>query len=133
MLTEPDVFNENCPCRQLLKLLAEKWVLLIVHALAGGPLRTAALRRAVGGISEKMLFQTLRRLERSGLVERRAYAEVPPRVDYRLTDLGRSLSVPVRAMDAWIEQNLKAVQKAEQAYDSAQAGEAKPAGRESAA
>ena len=52
MLTEPDVFNEHCPCRQLLKLLAEKWVLLIIHALAGGPLRTAALRRAVGGISE---------------------------------------------------------------------------------
>lgn len=118
MLMQPDVFDENCPCRQLLKLLAEKWVLLVIHALTDGPRRTAELRRAVGGISEKMLFQTLRRLERSGLVERRAYAEIPPRVDYRLTALGHSLSVPVRAIDAWIEQNLKAVQKAERAYDA---------------
>lgn len=120
MRAQPDIFDEHCPCRILLKLLAEKWVLLIIHALTAGPLRTAELRRAVGGISEKMLFQTLRRLERSGLVERRAYAEVPPRVDYRLTELGRSLAKPVRAMDAWIEENLNAVQNAEQAFDVAQ-------------
>ena len=84
-------------------------------ALAGrGPKRTAEIRRRVDGISEKMLIQTLRDLERSGFVARGApIAEVPPRVDYRLTTLGASLSKLVRALDDWVEGNFLAIAKAQ--------------------
>lgn len=113
----PDVFNAHCPSRAILELLAEKWALLIVHTLSGGPLRTAELRRAVGGISEKMLIQTLRRLEQHGFVLRRAYAEVPPRVEYALTPLGASLSEPIRALDTWVERHLGEVEAARRAFE----------------
>jgi DNA-binding HxlR family transcriptional regulator len=94
-----DVFNPGCPSRAVLEMLAEKWALLVVHTLANGPARTSQLRRQVGGISEKMLIQTLRRLERNGFVSRRAYPEVPPRVEYSLTALGASLSEPITTLD----------------------------------
>ena len=93
----------DCPARALLTTLADKWALLLIHALSEGPHRTGALRRRVGGISEKMLVQTLRRLETSGLVSRRSYAEVPPRVEYDLTERGWSLSPLVTAIDRWVE------------------------------
>ena len=80
-------------------------------------LRTAELRRAVGGISEKMLIQTLRRLEQHGFVLRRAYAEVPPRVEYALTPLGASLSEPIRALDTWVERHLGEVEAARRAFE----------------
>jgi DNA-binding HxlR family transcriptional regulator len=99
------VFQAQCPARQLLDILAEKWTLLIVHALAGGPLRTGELRRRIEGISEKMLIQSLRSLQEHGLVERRSYAEVPPRVDYRLTERGLTLTPIVKTLDAWVETN----------------------------
>lgn len=83
--------------------------MLILHALSEGTQRTGALRRRIGGISEKMLIQTLKRLEAAGLVRRTSYAEVPPRVDYALTDLGWSLSPLVKALDQWVEQNAKAI------------------------
>ncbi len=95
----------DCPARALLSLLAEKWALLLIHALSEGPQRTGALRRRVGGISEKMLVQTLRRLESARLVARRSYDEVPPRVEYRLTELGWSLSPLVKALDLWVEEH----------------------------
>ena len=88
-------------------MLAEKWALLVVHTLANGPARTSQLRRQVGGISEKMLIQTLRRLERNGFVSRRAYPEVPPRVEYSLTALGASLSEPITTLDRWVENHLQ--------------------------
>ena len=91
-----------------------------LHALArGGTLRTAELRRRVEGISEKMLIQTIRRLERIGLVARQAYGEVPPRVEYSLTPLGRSLSEPIRAIDHWLECNVVELTRAQMAYDQA--------------
>src|SRR5471032_2850948 len=93
-----NVFSPVCPSRAVLEVLAEKWALLLVHTLADGPARTAQLRRRIGGISEKMLIQTLRRLERNGFVSRRAYHEVPPRVEYTLTALGASLSEPITAL-----------------------------------
>ena len=96
-----DVFNPGCPSRAVLEMLAEKWALLVVHTLANGPARTSQLRRQVGGISEKMLIQTLRRLERNGFVSRRAYPEVPPRVEYSLTPLGRSLEPVIRSLWTW--------------------------------
>jgi DNA-binding HxlR family transcriptional regulator len=114
---EGNVFDPGCPARAILEILAEKWALLLVHMLANGPARTAELRRRIGGISDKMLIQTLRRLERSGFVERRAYPEVPPRVEYSLSALGLSLSGPITMLDFWVEQHLAEVKLAQQAFD----------------
>ncbi len=98
-----DVFLADCPARKVLALLAEKWTLLVIHALSERSYRTAELRRRIGGVSEKMLIQALRRLEQSGLVARTSYPEVPPRVEYALTPLGYSLSSVVRELDRWVE------------------------------
>lgn len=98
-----DVFLANCPARKVLELLAEKWSLLIVHSLSEKHYRTAELRRRIGGISEKMLIQSLRHLEQHGLVHRRSFEEVPPHVEYSLTPLGRSLSSVVQSLDSWVE------------------------------
>jgi DNA-binding HxlR family transcriptional regulator len=98
-----DVFLADCPARKVLALLAEKWTLLVIHALSERSYRTAELRRRIGGVSEKMLIQALRRLEECGLVARTNYSEVPPRVEYALTSLGYSLSSVVRQLDRWIE------------------------------
>ena len=105
-----DVFRAECPSRQILEALAEKWTLLVLHVLTRSPLRTAELRRAIGGISEKMLIQTLRKLERNGFVARHAFAEVPPRVEYRLTELGVSLADMTISLDRWVETNFARVQ-----------------------
>jgi DNA-binding HxlR family transcriptional regulator len=107
-----DVFNAGCPARSILDVLAEKWVLLTVHSLQAGPARPGELRRRIEGISEKMLVQTLRRLQAFGIVDRQAYAEVPPRVEYRLTPLGMSLSSLVKAFDSWVENNAEAIEAA---------------------
>ena len=112
-----DVFNPGCPSRAVLEMLAEKWALLVVHTLANGPARTSQLRRQVGGISEKMLIQTLRRLERNGFVSRRAYSEVPPRVEYSLTALGASLSEPITTLDRWVENHLQDIAMAQREFD----------------
>jgi DNA-binding HxlR family transcriptional regulator len=104
-----DVFLPDCPARSVLVLLAEKWSMLILHALSEGTQRTGALRRRIGGISEKMLIQTLKRLESASLVTRTSHAEFPPRVDYELTALGWSLSPLVKALDHWVEQNAKTI------------------------
>jgi DNA-binding HxlR family transcriptional regulator len=98
-------------------MLAEKWARLVVHTLANGPARTSQLRRQVGGISEKMLIQTLRRLERNGFVSRRAYPEVPPRVEYSLTALGASLSEPITTLDRWVENHLQDIAMAQRKFD----------------
>ncbi|NKE46327.1 helix-turn-helix transcriptional regulator [Roseomonas frigidaquae] len=98
-----DVMLAECRARAVLALLAEKWVLLVIEALSEGPKRTSALRRQIGGISEKMLIQTLRRLESVGLIDRRDYREVPPRVEYALTERGWSLSPVVITLDRWVE------------------------------
>ena len=112
-----NVFDPGCPARAILETLAEKWSLLLVHMLANGPARTAELRRRIGGISDKMLIQTLRRLERNGFVARRAFAEVPPRVEYSLTALGASLSEPIRTLDLWVEQHLQDIGVAQRQFD----------------
>lgn len=104
-----NVFSPNCPARAVLNLLAEKWSVLVLHALSEGTYRTGELRRRIGGISEKMLIQTLKRLETAGLVSRTSYPEVPPKVDYALTELGWSLSPIVKALDTWVEQNAYAI------------------------
>ena len=112
-----NVFDGNCPTRQVLDRIADKWTVLIIRRLSEGTLRFAQLRRAVDGISQKVLTNTLRGLERDGLVTRQLYASVPPRVEYSLTDLGRSLSVLVGGICGWAEANIEQVQEARAVYD----------------
>lgn len=109
-----NVFSSRCPSRRVMAVLAEKWTLLIVTQLANGPMRTAEIRRGVDGVSEKMLIQTLRKLEGFGLVSRKSYPQVPPRVEYRLTALGRSLSRLAGLFSRWVERNASSLLKAEQ-------------------
>jgi DNA-binding HxlR family transcriptional regulator len=116
-----DVFNANCASRQVLELLAEKWALLVIDALGDGAKRTAELRQRVGGISEKMLIQTVRKLERNGFVTRKVFPQVPPRVEYRLSELGRSLVDTVAALDRWVEDHIAAVEQARRRFDAANA------------
>ncbi|HET9862577.1 MAG TPA: helix-turn-helix domain-containing protein [Steroidobacteraceae bacterium] len=108
-----NVYSAKCPSRRIMAVLAEKWTLLIVAQLARGPMRTAEIRRRIDGISEKMLIQTLRKLEAFGLVSRRSYPELPPRVEYRLTPLGRSLSRLADLFGRWIERNVVSLLQAE--------------------
>jgi DNA-binding HxlR family transcriptional regulator len=100
-----DVFSARCPSRTALDLIAHTWAVLVASSLVDGPKRHSRLRTQIGGISKKALTQTLRELERSGLVERRVFPEVPPRVEYSLTPLGLSLRGPVTALTAWAEAN----------------------------
>jgi len=95
------VLDQNSGPRRLLEVIGEKWALLIVYALESGTLRFNALERALPGISQKMLAQTLKRLEAAGLVDRHAYAVVPPHVEYRLSSLGLSLAPVTMAICDW--------------------------------
>lgn len=99
----------NCPSRDVLDLIRGKWAILILCYLQQGSMRTGALMRAIEGISQKMLTQTLRELERDGFVERISYPEVPPRVEYRLTELGQSLSELARSMERWFIANYPSI------------------------
>ncbi len=110
---QPDVFNAACPSRRVLAVLAEKWTLLVLAQLVDGPMRTAEIRRGVDGVSEKMLIQTLRKLEVYGLVSRKSYPVLPPRVEYRLTPLGRSLARLAGLFGRWVERNVATLLKCE--------------------
>jgi DNA-binding HxlR family transcriptional regulator len=114
-----DVFNSRCPTRQVLDRIADKWTVLVIRRLSHGTLRFAQLRRSIDGISQKVLTNTLRGLERDGIVTRRIYASVPPRVEYTLTDLGRSLCDMVEGICGWAEANIEQVQEARATYDQA--------------
>jgi DNA-binding HxlR family transcriptional regulator len=96
-----DVYSARCPSRAALDLIADKWAVLVAGCLVDGPKRHSWLHRRIGGISGKMLTRTLRELERAGLVERRIFPEVPPRVEYSLSPLGASLREPVTALTEW--------------------------------
>jgi DNA-binding HxlR family transcriptional regulator len=112
--TQPDVFNRNCDSRQVLTLLADRWTMLVIYALSRGVRRHGELKRMIGGISQKMLTQTLRSLEHDGIVRRRVYAVVPPRVEYALTPLGQTLLTPLKAICRWAERHLPQVRAARQ-------------------
>lgn len=101
-LVVPDVLEESCTTRQALERLASKWRVLLIYALLAGPQRHAELRRRVAGITQKVLTETLRDMERDGLVERRVLKERPPRhVEYALTAVGKTLEAPLAAICAW--------------------------------
>lgn len=107
-------------CRAVSEVLArvgDKWTVLVVSTLGDGPKRFNELRRSLGSISQRMLTLTLRGLERDGLVSRTVFPTIPPRVDYELTDLGRSLLKPVSELGEWAKQNRAAIQMARKAYD----------------
>ena len=101
-----DVFSAACPSRAVLDRIADKWTSLVIFALREETMRYGALQRRIGGVSQKMLTQTLRSLEDDGLVERRVYPVVPPMVEYSLTPLGRTLVEPLSAVCQWAERHL---------------------------
>ena len=117
----PDPYSASCPSRQVLDRIGDRWTVLVVGSLAGGPLRFSELGRRVEGVSQKMLTQTLRGLERDGLVTRTVHAQVPPRVDYELTETGRTLIAPLAALDAWAREHLPVIHEARGRYDVATA------------
>jgi DNA-binding HxlR family transcriptional regulator len=100
------VLDAQCPSRLVLDRIADKWTALIIQILAKGTMRYAALQREIGDISQKMLTQTLRSLERDGLVQRKVHPVVPPKVEYSLTRLGRTLIEPLHALCRWSEKHL---------------------------
>lgn len=117
---EYDAFLAACPSRNLLDRISDKWVTLVLSSLGDGDRRFSELARKLAGVSQKMLTQTLRSLERDGLVSRRVTASVPVRVDYSLTPLGASLMPVIQAVKTWAEQNMQAVMLARDSYDAAQ-------------
>jgi DNA-binding HxlR family transcriptional regulator len=104
------VMDAQCPSRLVLDRIADKWTALIIQVLAHGTKRYAVLQREIGGISQKMLTQTLRSLERDGLVQRTVHPVVPPKVEYSLTRLGRTLIEPLHALCRWSEKHLSELQ-----------------------
>jgi len=117
---EPNVFSAQCPTRQALDLIADKWTTLLIYLLSRGKQRYGDLHRQVGGISQKMLTQTLRKLERDGLVTRHVYPEVPPRTEYELTKLGHTLIGPLGALCEWAGTHLAELEQARKRYDHLQ-------------
>lgn len=115
--------NENAPgeraleIKSVIDILANKWRLAIIHALSDGTLRYGHLHRALGKISHKVLTQALRSLERDGIIERRTYACVPPRVEYSLTPLGRSLVEPLERLRAWAQEHESEIAAAQSEFD----------------
>ena len=116
----PNVYSATCATRQVLDRIADKWTALVIGTLEDGPMRFSQIQKRIDGISQKMLTQTLRSLERDGLIKREAFAEVPPRVVYTLTPLGETLCAPIAAIRVWAETHISEVSEAQNAYDSAE-------------
>ena len=109
--------TQTCEIRDLLDRLADKWSLLVVELLGEGTRRFTELRREIDGVSQRMLTLTLRNLERDGLVIRTVYPEIPPRVEYQLTELGRTLTNPLDELWNWAAQHMHSVNEARTNYD----------------
>ncbi|WP_449599152.1 winged helix-turn-helix transcriptional regulator [Paenibacillus sp. Marseille-Q9583] len=114
---EPDILLSICGYSKVLDIISNKWTALVIYAMEDGIIRYSDIRRRIEGISKKMLTQTLRQLERDGLVEREITPSVPPIVEYSLTPLGVSLLEPMRALNRWTSQNYVWVEKARASYD----------------
>jgi DNA-binding HxlR family transcriptional regulator len=113
-----DILAAACPTRQVINRIGDRWSLLVLSALGGGTLRFQELRRVVEGVSQKMLTQTLRVLERDGLVRRDVYASVPPRVEYALTPLGQSLADSIAAIRVWAYAHMDEIETARVEFDA---------------
>lgn len=111
-------YDRNCPTRRVLDRIGDRWTVLVVGTLAAGPLRFSQIAHRVDGISQKMLTQTLRGLERDGLVRRTVYPQIPPRVEYELTDAGKTLQAPLAALEDWAKEHMSAVITARDSYDA---------------
>ena len=117
-VTEINWYDRNCPSRQILDRIGDTWSALVIASLADGPRRYSQLAARIDGVSPKMLTQTLRGLERDGMISRTVFPEVPPRVEYELTGLGRSLLGLVGEMSTWAEKHISDVIGARGAYDT---------------
>ncbi|WP_232816443.1 winged helix-turn-helix transcriptional regulator [Paracoccus zhejiangensis] len=116
----PDHMLDACrPVRLTLSRIGDKWSVLIVMALCGGPRRFNELKRAIDGISQRMLTLTLRGMERDGLISRTVHPTTPPRVEYALTDLGRTLREPIEALGQWAVENESRIRAAQERFDAA--------------
>lgn len=113
-----DVVEEICPVREVLDRVAGKWSILIIGAVARGPIRFTELERSIEGISRRMLTLTLRNLERDGLLTRTVYATVPPRVEYELTDIARELHETLLSLTDWAHRHRGTIASARHAYDA---------------
>jgi DNA-binding HxlR family transcriptional regulator len=109
----------NCPVRDVMDRVSGKWASLLLLELMDGPLRFGAIRRRVPDISQRMLTQTLRDLQRDGYISRTVYPTQPPSVEYKLTELGQSFSEPLRALVEWAEQNHNSIRRAREEFDGA--------------
>ncbi len=112
-----NVMAQACPTRQVVTRIGDKWTLLVLYALGDGTRRFSQLRREIDGISQKMLTQTLRGLERDGLIDRYVHATVPPRVDYNLTPLGAGLAEAIAMVRVWAYTHMDDIDAARQRYD----------------
>src|SRR3954454_25066397 len=118
----PDVNAVNCPSRLVLEHVTSRWGVLVLAALLDGTHRFSELRRAIGGVSEKMLAQTLQTLERDGFVHREAHPVIPPHVDYSLTPLGEEVGHQVWSLARWVEGHVPEVLAAQDDYDEVKQG-----------
>ena len=105
-------YEADCPARLGVDLFGNRWLAVIVYMLRDGPMRPGDLRTAIGGISQKMLTQTLRRMQTMTLIERQRYTEAPPRVEYELTEAGRDLLIPIYALGEWADRHGESVRSA---------------------
>jgi len=116
-----NAFDPECPTRVVLDRIGDKWTVLVIGALARGPLRFSVLRARIGGVAPKVLTQTLRAMERDGLLTRTVYAQVPPRVDYQLTELGHSLAGPIAVLTDWAELHVSGILAAREEFEAGRA------------
>jgi DNA-binding HxlR family transcriptional regulator len=121
-----DAYLRHCASRTVLAAIADKWTCLLVDALRNGPVRFGALRRKLDGITQKSLTQTLRTMERDGMVIRTVYPTIPPRVEYELSDLGRSVVTLMSGIKRWSEAHVPEILAAREAYDHRAAEEPAP-------
>jgi len=121
-----NAYNAQCPTRLMLNRIADKWTVLLLGLLEQETKRFSTLQRETDGISQKMLTQTLRSLERDGLIQRTVYASVPPKVEYSITALGSTLVAPLAAIRIWSESHMHEVLAAQAAYDHVQDTEPQP-------
>lgn len=117
MINGNDVYSKACFSREILAKISHKWVVLILGILERGPTRFGVLKREIEGISQKMLTQSLRKLERDGLVKREIFAEVPVRVEYSLTALGVSLNTVLKPIAVWAEENVDEITERREVFD----------------